>query len=238
MNRSRDQAPDGSPVGLYTILAPLGEAELVHDCVPAGEAILELGCGAGRITHGLLALGHPVVAVDQSDEMLSHVRGAETVLADIEGLHLDRSFRVVLLASNLVNAAEARLGREFLLACRRHVSDDGVVILQRLDPVQTWDETETSIGGVHSRLRDVRVAGSLVSATAEYRASDRAWTHTFTSRILDDAALDEALAEAELVRRRWLDPACTWVEATAVSGPDRTRSLTKDVAARHRRQRN
>ena len=104
MNRSRDQAPDGSPVGLYTILAPLGEAELVHDCVPAGEAILELGCGAGRITHGLLALGHPVVAVDQSEEMLSHVRGAETVLADIESLHLDRSFRAVLLASNLVNA--------------------------------------------------------------------------------------------------------------------------------------
>jgi hypothetical protein len=66
---------------------------------------------------------------------------------------------------------------------------------------------------VHARLSDVRFAGSLVSATAEYRASDRAWTHTFTSRILDDAALDEALAEAELMRRQWLDPARTWVEA-------------------------
>jgi hypothetical protein len=47
-------APDGSPVGLYATLAPLGEPRLIHEAVPAGSRILELGCGAGRITHELI----------------------------------------------------------------------------------------------------------------------------------------------------------------------------------------
>ncbi len=54
----------------------LGEAELIHSLVAQESEILELGCGAGRITHELVALGHPVVAVDQSPGMLERVRGA------------------------------------------------------------------------------------------------------------------------------------------------------------------
>jgi len=47
-------APDGSPVGLYATLAPLGEPQLIDGAVPSGSEILELGCGAGRITHELI----------------------------------------------------------------------------------------------------------------------------------------------------------------------------------------
>ena len=90
-------APDGSPVGLYLALAPLGEPELIHAAVPPASEILELGCGTGRITRPLVALGHAVTAVDNSPEMLAYVRGAETVLADIESLELGRRFPVVLL---------------------------------------------------------------------------------------------------------------------------------------------
>jgi len=72
-------APDGSPIALYATLPALGEPELVHGAVPAGSEILELGAGAGRITRGLVALGHPVVAVDQSQAMLDRIDAAETV---------------------------------------------------------------------------------------------------------------------------------------------------------------
>ncbi len=82
-------APDGSPVLLYARLPALGEPELIHGAVPAGAQILELGAGAGRITHELLALGHEVVAVDNSSAMLAFIRGAETVLADLEALDLE-----------------------------------------------------------------------------------------------------------------------------------------------------
>ena len=63
--------PDGCAVELYRLLPPMGEPEIVHAAIPAGAAILELGAGAGRVTHALVALGHPVVAVDESAEMLA-----------------------------------------------------------------------------------------------------------------------------------------------------------------------
>src|SRR5919198_5137029 len=52
-----DVAPDGSPVEIYRRLPATGEPELIHGAIPAGASILELGCGAGRITHELIRLG-------------------------------------------------------------------------------------------------------------------------------------------------------------------------------------
>ena len=76
-------APDGSPVGLYATLAPLGEQQLIHEAVPAGSEILELGCGAGRITHELVALGHPVVAVDNSRAAATGVQAGVRIAKDL-----------------------------------------------------------------------------------------------------------------------------------------------------------
>src|SRR5712691_871386 len=90
--------PDGCAVDFYARMTAMGEPEIVHDAAGPGASILELGCGAGQITHPLAALGHPVVAVDESPEVRAHVRGAETVCARIEDLALGRRFDVVLLA--------------------------------------------------------------------------------------------------------------------------------------------
>ena len=64
---------------------------LIHDAVGAGGSILELGCGPGRITRFLIALGHEVTAVDDSPAMLEHVTGARTVSADLYTLELDHA---------------------------------------------------------------------------------------------------------------------------------------------------
>ena len=108
--------PDGCAVDLYALLPPMGEPGIVHAAVPAGASILELGAGAGRVTHPLVALGHPVVAVDESPEMLARVRGAETVRARIQDLRLGRRFDAVVLGSFLVNVADHGLRRRFLAA--------------------------------------------------------------------------------------------------------------------------
>ena len=123
-------APDGSPVLLYARLPALGEPELIHEAVPAGAEILELGAGAGRITHELVALGHEVVAVDNSSAMLALMRGAETVLADLETLDLGRRFPVVVLASNFINDPDPGMRRAYLETCARHVLPGGQVLLQ------------------------------------------------------------------------------------------------------------
>ena len=213
------RAPDDSPVELYARMPTLGEPELIHAVVPPGSEILELGCGAGRMTHALLARGHPVVAVDQSPEMLARVRGAPTVLADIERLDLGRTFPAVVLASHLVNRPGDQRRAAFLATCRRHVNADGTVLIERLNP--EWASTVTP-GGVDVKGMKVAIDGIArdaghVSAVLTYRFGRRSYAHPFTARILTDADFVYALAGAGLVLRRWLDGWRTWADCGAMT---------------------
>jgi SAM-dependent methyltransferase len=206
-------APDGSPVALYAALPPLGEPELIHDAVPAGAEILELGAGAGRITHRLLELGHSVVAVDESREMLALVVGAETMLADIETLDLDRRFPVVVLASNFINHPDAARVRAFLACCARHVEANGQVLLQGYpldwEPDTAWRE----IGGIRARLRSHELDGTLLRGEMEYVLGGESVRHAFEARLRTEPELDRLLADAGLRPRRFLDERRSWIEA-------------------------
>ncbi|GAA1593089.1 hypothetical protein GCM10009804_56950 [Kribbella hippodromi] len=66
--------PDGSAVELYEVTPVHGEDELINGAIDPGSTVLELGCGTGRITRALAALGHHVVAVDESPDMIARVR--------------------------------------------------------------------------------------------------------------------------------------------------------------------
>jgi SAM-dependent methyltransferase len=209
--------PDGCAVDYYAMLTPNGEPERVHGTIPEGASILELGAGAGRITHSLLALGHEVVAVDESPEMLAHIRGAQTVCSPIQGLRLGRTFDVVLLMSFVIETADDELRRAFLRTCSAHVAEHGCVILQRKPP--EWYDTvrpfERDAGDGHVvRMTDVsRPESGLVAATMEYTVGDRRWTHFFLSRCLDDDFLETELNEAGLRTSGFLDDDREWVRA-------------------------
>jgi SAM-dependent methyltransferase len=194
----------------------MGEPEIVHAAIPAGASILDLGAGAGRMTARLVELGHPVVAVDESAEMLAHVRGAETVQARIQDLALGRRLDAVLLASHLVNTPDRDLRAGFLRTCRAHVRDGGQVVLQRHPPAW-FDEAaegERTTGGVTFRLRDLARPGpGLLAATVEYQVGERVWTQTFTTERLDDGALTAALAGAGLTVDAYLTGDGSWVRA-------------------------
>jgi len=212
--------PDGCSVELYSLLPPMGEPGIIHAAIPAAAGILELGAGAGRVTHPLVGLGHPVVAVDESAEMLAWVRGAETVRAEIQNLRLRRRFDVVLLASFLVNVPDRALRGRFLTACRDHVRDRGCVLVQRHSPgwFDKVAEGERVTGGIVFRLRDLRRPGpGLVAVTAEYQVGERVWTQTFTAERLDNQALEAALAEAGLAVDAYLTSDGSWVRAVPVS---------------------
>jgi len=212
--------PDGCSVELYALLPPMGEPAIIHAAIPAGTGILELGAGAGRVTHPLVRLGHPVVAVDESAEMLAHVRGAETVRARIQDLHLERRFDVVLLASYLVNTADRELRQRFLAACREHVADDGRVLIQRHEP-RWFDqaaEGERTRRGITFRLRDLERPGAgLLAGTVEYQAGERVWTQSFTAERLDDERLAAALGEVGLAVDAYLTADGSWVRAVPAS---------------------
>ena len=214
--------PDGCAVDFYALMPAFGEPAIVHEAIGPGASILELGCGAGRVTHPLVALGHPVVAVDESPEMLAHVRGAETVCARIQGLSLGRRFGAVLLASHLINT-DAGIRSTFLAACRDHVADDGCVIVQQHSPqwFSAAAETEDIREGIIYRMRDVsRPAPNLLSATVEYVADDRCWTQTFTTTRLDDDELAAALGAADLRLDRYLTEDRSWFRAVPADAPE------------------
>jgi SAM-dependent methyltransferase len=190
-------APDGSPVEVYLRLPSRGEGELVAAALPPPASLLELGCGTGRVTQQLVARGYSVVAVDESPEMLAHVRGAETVCARIEELDLGRRFDAVLLLSNLLTV-EPGQRQAFLGACSRH-SD--LLVVETLPLAWQPPETES--------LRIDRIEGGVVHGEVSY---DGGWSHAFAMRVFaDEAELAEALGEWRL--DRWLDRDRGWLTA-------------------------
>lgn len=202
--------PDGCPVDLYLELPAAGEPEVIHGAIPAGAAVLELGCGTGRVTHPLLALGHPVVAVDESAEMLAHVAGAETVRARIDELQLDRRFPVVVLGSHLVNGPDRQA---LLAAARRHLAPDGQLLVEWHPPAwfdQVADGSGGQLGDVRIALEDVRRDGDRLSATVAYSLGDQTWKQPFTC---ENFPLEPALAQAGLKFGRWVTAERDWFSA-------------------------
>jgi SAM-dependent methyltransferase len=204
-------APDGSPVAIYLALSGAREAELVASAIPANASILELGCGTGRVTHELVARGFRVTAVDESAEMLEHVRNAETVHTRIEELDLGRRFDCVLLASHFVNAPGADV---FLGACARHVDANGVVLVESYPPDVEWAVGRvTRLGDVSIELADVELESERVRATMSYELDGRRWLQEFEAVLLDDDGLDRVLEGSGLAFERWLDRGRGWLVA-------------------------
>ncbi|MFD4995506.1 class I SAM-dependent methyltransferase [Streptomyces buecherae] len=209
--------PDGCAVEMYARLPAGDEPEIVAAHVPAGARLLELGSGAGRLTRPLVERGFEVVAVDESPEMLAHVRGARTVCSPIERLDLGERFDAVLLASFLVNTADEALGAALLGACARHVAPDGCVLLQREN--DRWHDAATvprtwERDGLRIRMASAEHRGTdRVAVRMEYAYEGAEWSHSFVSRVLPDAEFEAELAAAGLALDAYLTDDHSWARA-------------------------
>ncbi len=202
MNSATGEGPgvitaDGCAVEVYARLPPGPEADLIHTHSRPGASILDLGAGTGRTADPLVDLGHRVVAVDNSAAMLALVHGAETVLADIEGLQLRERFEVVLLASHLVNVPDRETRCAFLGAIAHHLTATGVAWIQWHRP--DWFDGLTAGQVIRSEVADVAIdlvvhtnEAGLLHATVTYSADGERWTQRFTARrlTLDELSVD------------------------------------------------
>ncbi|MFD5794684.1 class I SAM-dependent methyltransferase [Streptomyces diastatochromogenes] len=212
--------PDGCAVELYTRLPVGDEPDVIAAAVPAGAHILELGSGVGRVTHALLERGFTVTAVDESAEMLAHVRGARTICGPIEDLDLGERFDVVMLASFLVHNGDIEVSRGMLRACTRHVAEGGCVLIQREggDYHANVPRERVDPSGFTVRIASSEPVGDGVnSVRAEYVFPDAVWTQTFLARPLTKAQFEQALAEAGLEVDAYLTPDGMWVRAVPVA---------------------
>lgn len=209
---------DGCSVDLYAMLPAGDEPDMVVAVAPAGATVLELGCGAGRVTHPLVERGYVVTAVDNSPEMLAQIRGAERVHANIEGLDLGRRFDVVLFGSHLVNNPDLDELNTWLAAAARHVSADGSLLVERhatdwFDDLDDLDEEWIEGAAMRSRLRDIaRIDARTVHCTVEYDAAGSLWSQTFTTRQVDNEDLDRLAAAHGLRVVRELVDDGRWVQ--------------------------
>ena len=212
-------APDGSPVDVYRALPLAGEDELVARVVDPPASVLDLGSGPGRIANALARHGYSVVAVDDSEEMLRHIREAETVLADVASLRMRRRFDCVLLASHFVNDADDERRRVVLETCAVHLVPSGVLLAEAYPESLDWEAAigrSTSVGDVVVRVEAARRVGDVVDATVVYELRERVWRQQFSARMLDEDELRAELSAAGLAFDTWLDRDRGWFTARAV----------------------
>jgi len=222
------QTPDGCSVDLYREMPYFGELEELRPLLPAGATLLELGCGAGRLTRVLLAMGLEVTAVDNAPAMLEALPPqARAVHSDIETLALAERFDVALLASGLVNHPEPAIRRAFLAAARRHLGTGGRLFVQRQDPAWLLGApvgAESSVGPLTIRVEAVQRTPPHVAMTVRYDTPGGTWRHAFVVEALEDVQLEEELAAAGFGRPAWIDRRRRWLSTMAKTSAAADRS--------------
>jgi 2-polyprenyl-3-methyl-5-hydroxy-6-metoxy-1,4-benzoquinol methylase len=209
--------PDGSAVELYEVTPVHGEDELINAAIDPHSSILELGCGTGRITRPLLALGHDVVAVDESADMIAHVTETETIRATIGDLRLGRTFDVVLMMSFLINVADDTERLRLLRTCAQHVRPGGSVLLQQEIPgsrhapaVMEREDSKMVISDVEDLPDGVQ------AATLTHTVNGRTWSQRILTKNLSEDTLSAQLAEVGLRRTGYLTPNKMWLRAQPI----------------------
>lgn len=212
---------DGCPVEVYRRLPAMGEPELVSRLAGRGARILDLGAGCGRIADPLVELGHAVVAIDNSADMLALVRRAQPHLGEIAELDLGEQFDAVLLASHLLNSPDDGDRRAFLETCARHLRPGGRLILQWhppewFDSLPTGRTAEGTVGPFTSWLEVRSLDGGLVTAAVTYADGDKRGTQEFQARRLSADDVAAALGRAGLRLEGVVDGHPDWLTATTV----------------------
>lgn len=211
------QAPDGCSVDLYRKLPYLGELEDYRVLFQVGTHVLELGCGAGRLTRRLLEWGARVTAVDNSPDMLSALPdGAARVHSDIESLNLDDRFDVVLLASCLINHPVTEVRCAFIDTARRHLRRESRLLLERHDPA--WLRSVqpgplNAIGDIEMSVEAVNHTAAIVEMTLRYELAGSVWRQSFAVAPMSEAEVEALLSRSGFGCFVWSGKQNRWLSA-------------------------
>jgi len=115
---------------------------LAREAADAGESVLELGCGTGRVTIPIAQAGVDVVGLDASPAMLDVARGKAAgasnprwVLGDMADFRLEERFGLVIIPFRsflLLLTVEAQ--KACLSRIREHLIDKGRLALDVFNP--------------------------------------------------------------------------------------------------------
>lgn len=129
-----------------------GEAALVRTLAP--RAVLDAGCGTGRVAVELARHGIAVVGVDVDPSMIAEARRRAPELkwveADLSTLQLGRAFDVVVLAGNVPLFCPEGDREALVGSCAAHVAPGGALVagfqLDREYDIGTYDRSCVAAG--------------------------------------------------------------------------------------------
>ncbi|PJE11728.1 MAG: SAM-dependent methyltransferase [Mycobacterium sp.] len=213
---------DGSSVEVYCRMPSMGEVEQVQSMLLPNSSVLDLGAGTGRVADALALLGHRVTAVDDSREMLAHVRNARTVQSRIEDVRLNERFDAVLLMSNLINYPTPILRRSMLATVAHHLAPNGQAIIQWAPPSLLasrptgWTKT-LSFDAVQTTLTIRSNRGGITTGEFVLAVDGRSWRQSLILQRVSPDTVRADLARAGLVLTT-VDPDSTrWLHARRTS---------------------
>lgn len=110
-----------------------GEARLADAMVPRGSAILDAGCGPGRVGGRLHRLGHRVVGVDLDPKLIAAAEqdhpGPTWLVGDLSELDLEQRFDLVVSAGNVMTFLDPATRRAALERMARHLAPGGRLVV-------------------------------------------------------------------------------------------------------------
>jgi len=115
-----------------------GEARFVDAMVPRGAAILDAGCGPGRVGGRLAVLGHRVVGVDLDPALIAAAEQdhpgpvwavADLAELDLAAMALPHEFDVAVCAGNVMTFVDPATRRAVLERIAAHLVADGRLVV-------------------------------------------------------------------------------------------------------------
>jgi SAM-dependent methyltransferase len=108
-----------------------------------GGAVLDLGCGTGRVALDLARRGHPVTGLDSDAELVRELRARarahglklEAVVGDVRSCSLQRRFGLAIAPMQVMQLLGGLGGRARALArASEHLAPDGLLAVALADP--------------------------------------------------------------------------------------------------------
>ncbi|MDX3697746.1 class I SAM-dependent methyltransferase [Streptomyces europaeiscabiei] len=204
-----------------TQFAYAGELDFLGPRIPDGGSVLEVGCGAGRMTRVLAESGYQVTAIDHSADMLAHVaeiRGVKVFHASIESMRLGAKFDAVLIPSFLWHSVDEGRGA-MLTTCRDHLAAGGQIFIEWWPPEYFKNASGEGRFGplINNQNNTVSADKKQIAIELEYRHDDgRRWETTVTTQKMEIDELELHLDRAGLIFGEWLKPDRKWFSASAL----------------------
>jgi len=213
------QSPDRYPTDFYTAVhtGNPGDDEFYVDACAGAGAVLELGCGSGRIARALAEAGHEVCGIDSDHHALKLAAkcGIKTIEGDFTEFKLNQRFDRIIIP---YNGFYCLLSEDAMTNClhsvERHLTSEGMLIMDVYSgdhipsvaigsaPEEEWVATRY----IRGRLWDVFEKSEIdpqsqrIKTTYIYTAQEDGETVTATlqSRYLLSQQIPDLLARAGL----------------------------------------